>query len=100
MTRERTSAAPFASSATRSRRAAPMPAGYDVLRNVELPQWFLRDALTAGAIVSAAATILAMLVRGLLGGSWGERFHRRADATIANVREGGLARRRELAEPR
>jgi hypothetical protein len=31
-----------------------------------------------------------MLVGGLLGGLWGERFHRRADATIAATREGGI----------
>jgi hypothetical protein len=63
---------------------------YDVLRNVELPQWFSRDALTAGAIVSGVLAIAAMLVGGAFGGAWGERFHRRADATIAATRPGGI----------
>jgi hypothetical protein len=67
---------------------------YDVLRNVDLPQWFSRDALTAGAIVSGVLAIAAMLVGGALGGAWGERFHRRADATIAETRPGGIERGR------
>ena len=63
---------------------------YDVLRNVDLPQWFSRDALTAGGIASAIAAIAAMLIGGALGGAWGERFHRRADAAIATTRPGGV----------
>ena len=63
---------------------------YDVLRNVDLPQWFSRDAFTAGAIVSGVVAIVAMLIGGALGGAWGERFHRRADATIAATRPGGI----------
>jgi hypothetical protein len=63
---------------------------YDVLRNVDLPQWFSRDAFTAGAIVSGVVAIAAMLIGGALGGAWGERFHRRADATIAATRPGGI----------
>ena len=66
---------------------------YDVLRNLDMPQWFSRDALTTGAIVSGVLAIAAMLLGGLVGGAWGERFHRRADATIASVREGGIERR-------
>ena len=78
--------------------AAAFGAKYDVLRNVELPQWFSTDALTIGGIVSAAVAILAMLLGGLLGGSWGERYHRRADATIAGTRAGGIVRRERTAE--
>ena len=63
---------------------------YDVLRNVDLPQWFSRDALTVGAIVSGVLAIAAMLVGGALGGVSGERFHRRADATIAATRPGAI----------
>jgi len=69
---------------------------YDVLRNVDLPQWFSRDALTTGAIVSGVVAIATMLVAGLLGGIWGERYHRRADAAIASTRTGGLDRRLEV----
>ena len=56
---------------------------YDVLRNVELPQWFSRDALTAGALISGLVAIAVMLLSGAIGGAWGERYHRRADAAIA-----------------
>lgn len=64
---------------------------YDVLRNVDLPQWFSRDALTLGAIVSGLVAAAAMLLGGLLGGRWGERYHRHADAAIASTRTGSLA---------
>jgi uncharacterized membrane protein len=56
---------------------------YDVLRNVDLPQWFQSDAFTTAAIVSGVVAVAAMLVGGALGGMWGERYHRRADRTIA-----------------
>jgi hypothetical protein len=59
---------------------------YDVLRNVELPQWFSQDTLALGAIVSGVVAILAMLAGGALGGSRGERYHREADATVATGR--------------
>lgn len=72
--------------------AATLGDKYDVLRNVDLPQFFSRDALTAGAIVSGVLAAAAMLAGGAVGGRWGERFHRRADATIAHTREGALRR--------
>jgi MFS family permease len=56
---------------------------YDVFRNVELPQWFESDALTTVALISGIAAIAAMFAGGILGGLWGERYHRRADHTIA-----------------
>jgi MFS family permease len=56
---------------------------YDVFRNVELPQWFESDALTTAAIISGVAAIAAMFAGGIIGGLWGERYHRRADRTIA-----------------
>jgi hypothetical protein len=70
-------------------------AEYDVFRNVELPQFFSRDAATIGGIVSAIVAIVVMLLAGFLGGKWGERYHRRADATILGAREGGIRRTRE-----
>ena len=73
---------------------------YDVLSRVDLPQWFSRDAVTTGGIVSAIAAIAAMLVGGVLGGIWGERFHKRADATIAETREGGIERGERTLETR
>lgn len=67
-------------------------AEYNVLRNAELPSWFSRDAATIGAIASGLIAVVAMLVGGLLGGVWGERYHRRADAVIAGTRAGGILR--------
>jgi hypothetical protein len=61
-------------------------AEYDVFENVQLPQWFDEDALTTAAIISGIAAIAAMFAGGILGGLWGERYHRRADTTIANAR--------------
>jgi hypothetical protein len=55
---------------------------YDVFRNVELPQWFEEDAFTTAAIISGVAAIAAMFAGGIIGGLWGERYHRRADRTI------------------
>ncbi|MBA3330760.1 MAG: hypothetical protein H0T39_07825 [Actinobacteria bacterium] len=65
---------------------------YDVLRRVDLPNWFSRDALTTAALVSGGVSVLAMLLGGMLGGFWGERFHRRVDAEIASTRPGGIIR--------
>jgi hypothetical protein len=63
---------------------------YNVFEQVDLPNWFSRDALTAGAIASGVLSIVAMFAGGALGGLWGERFHRHADATIAATRPGGI----------
>jgi hypothetical protein len=64
---------------------------YDVFRNVDLPQWFDRDAVTTAAIVSGVVTIATMLIGGLLGGLWGSRYHRVADESLL---EAQTARRR------
>ena len=61
------------------------------LQRPALPQFFSKDALTTGAILSGIGSLLAMLLGGWLGGKWGERYHRRADQTIAGTREGGIA---------
>jgi hypothetical protein len=62
-------------------------AEYDVFENVDLPQWFDEDALTLAAIASGVGAILAMFIGGIIGGMWGERYHRRADTTIADTRK-------------
>jgi hypothetical protein len=58
---------------------------YDVLRNVDLPQWFDRDALTTAAFVSGAVTVATMLVAGVIGGLWGSRYHRVADQSLLDA---------------
>lgn len=60
---------------------------YDVFANVELPQWFDRDALTSTALASGLAAIATMLIAGLLGGLWGTRYHRLADQTLLDAQE-------------
>jgi hypothetical protein len=60
---------------------------YDVLANVDLPQWFNEDAVTTAAIVSGVIAAVTMLVGGLLGGLWGTRYHRLADETLLDARE-------------
>jgi hypothetical protein len=61
---------------------------YDVFSNVDLPQWFSTDAFTTTAIVSGVAAVLAMFVGAVIGGIWGERYHRRADRTILATKPG------------
>lgn len=65
---------------------------YDVFSSVRLPQWFSSDARTGAALATGLVALLVMLLAGWLGGRWGERYHRRADAFIANTREGGVSR--------
>ena len=60
---------------------------YDVLANVDLPQWFNEDAVTTEAVVTGAIAVAAMLLGGLLGGIWGVRYHRLADQTLLEARE-------------
>ncbi len=58
---------------------------FDNLRvaKANLPNWFSADTVTTGAIVSAAAFVAVTFLGAILGGLWGGRFHRRADALIA-----------------
>jgi hypothetical protein len=72
---------------------------YDVFAQIDLPQWFSGDALTATAIATGVASALAMLVGGFLGGKMGERYNRRADAAMLSIREGGLATDRLVRRP-
>jgi hypothetical protein len=60
---------------------------YDVFANVQLPQWFDRDALTTSALVSGLAAVATMLVAGLIGGLWGTHYHRLADQTLLDAQE-------------
>ena len=66
---------------------------YNILQRAELPNWFSGEAMTVGGILSGLVAIAVMLVAGLIGGKWGERYHRRADAVVASTREGGIVNR-------
>ena len=82
----------FALAAVTSGLGAWLGDKYDVLPSVRLPQWFSADARTGAAAATGLLALLVMLFAGWLGGRWGERYHRRADAVIATTRDGGLAR--------
>jgi hypothetical protein len=64
---------------------------YNVLDRIpNVPNWFSRDAVTAGAIASGAVAVVGMLLGGFLGGRLGGRYHRRIDGLIAATRAGGI----------
>ncbi|HEX9994020.1 MAG TPA: hypothetical protein VGB14_13915 [Acidimicrobiales bacterium] len=63
---------------------------YDVLANLDLPQWFSGDRTGIAAVVSAVVGAVAALAAGWFGGKLGERYHRHADALVARTREGGV----------
>ena len=69
---------------------------YDVFRSLDLPQWFSRNASSTPAIASGALTLALILVAGWLGGRLGERYHRRADAVVADTRPGAIAAPRRV----
>ena len=58
---------------------------YNVFSNVNLPQWFSRNARGASAILSGLVALAAMLGAGWLGGRLGDRYHRRVDSPIARA---------------
>ena len=69
---------------------------YNVVGNVNLPNWFdawfSSDKVTTGAVVSGIAAVIVTLLGGFLGGLWGQRFHKRADETIARTHSGAVTR--------
>ena len=79
-------------------------AQYNVAGRVDLPNWFEawftdRD-VTIAAALSGIGAVIATLVGGFLGGLWGARYHRRADATIVDARAGAYTATREVDEAR
>jgi hypothetical protein len=60
---------------------------YNVLANVDLPNWFNEDTLTTAAAISGIVAIGTMLLAGLLGGLWGTRYHRIADESLLDAHE-------------
>jgi len=64
---------------------------YNVFAGVHLPQWFSRNALGTGALLSGLVALVVMLAAGWLGGWLGARYHRRADDVVAHNRPGAIA---------
>ena len=73
---------------------------YNVFSNVNLPQWFSRNARGATAILSGLVALAVMLGAGWLGGWLGERYHRRADSVVARTRPGALGEPRRVVRAR
>lgn len=73
---------------------------YNVFPAVHLPQWFSRDALGTGALLSALVALAVMLGAGWLGGLLGGRYHRRADAVVAHSRPGAISEPRRVVRTR
>ncbi len=73
---------------------------YNVFANVRLPQWFSRNALGTGALLSGLVALVVMLGAGWLGGLLGGRYHRRADAVVAHHRSGAIAEPRRVVKAR
>jgi MFS family permease len=69
---------------------------YNVVGRVDLPNWFgawfSDEDVTLAAALSGIGAVIAALAGGFLGGLWGARYHRRADATIADARAGAMTR--------
>jgi len=62
---------------------------YDFFADVRLPQWFT-NADTSEAAVSAAVGVGIVLLAAALGGAWGGRYHRKADALIVTGDTAGM----------
>jgi hypothetical protein len=73
---------------------------YNVFANVQLPQWFSRNALGTAAVISGLVALGVMFAAGWLGGWLGERYHRRADSLVARTRPGAIAEPRRVVRVR
>ena len=69
---------------------------YNFLANVNLPNWFSRDAFTGRALLTGLIALLVMLIAAWLGGILGARYHRQVDKVVAQTAHGGVARPDEL----
>jgi len=56
---------------------------YDVFANVALPQWFTANTNTGLAVLSAVVALVVMVASAWFGGRIGSRYHRKADAYLA-----------------
>ena len=73
---------------------------YNVFSNVNLPQWFSRNARGAAAILSGLVALAVMLGAGWVGGRLGDRYHRRGDSVVSRTRPGAIAEPRRVVRGR
>ncbi len=61
---------------------------YNVFAQMNLPDWaagWSGDEITAAAVIGGILGIVVMFLGGYLGGKWGEAYHRKADAALADA---------------
>jgi hypothetical protein len=61
---------------------------YNVFAQMNLPDWvavWSSDEATAAAVIGGVLGIVVMFLGGYVGGKWGEAYHRKADAALADA---------------
>jgi hypothetical protein len=61
---------------------------YNVFAQMNLPDWvgvWSSDEATAAAVIGGVLGIVVMFLGGYVGGRWGEAYHRKADAALADA---------------
>jgi hypothetical protein len=61
---------------------------YNVFAQMNLPDWvavWSSDEATAAAVIGGVLGIVVMFLGGYVGGQWGEAYHRKADAALADA---------------
>ncbi|CAN5810168.1 hypothetical protein BH23ACT5_BH23ACT5_08200 [soil metagenome] len=62
-------------------------AEYNAFQRVGMPDWFSQvrgDDVTTLGVIAAVVSVVAVLAGGYIGGKFGEMYHRRADAALAD----------------
>ena len=61
---------------------------FNVFAQMNLPDWasvWSGDEVTAAAVIGGVLGLVVMFLGGFIGGKWGETYHRKADAALADA---------------
>ena len=61
---------------------------FNVFAQMNLPDWasvWSGDEVTAAAVIGGVLGLVVMFLGGFIGGKWGEAYHRKADAALADA---------------
>ena len=61
---------------------------YNAFAQMNLPDWvsgWSGDEVTAAAVIGGVLGLVVMFLGGFIGGKWGEAYHRKADAALADA---------------
>ena len=61
---------------------------YNAFAQMNLPDWVSGvsgDEVTAAAVIGGVLGLVVMFLGGFIGGKWGEAYHRKADAALADA---------------